>query len=261
MEEKQIKIWKVNLNYKHFYKKKNLYNLIVLHWWWWSSDSWVEFWHIMNKHWYNVIIPDLPGFWKTDINKVYTLDDYAKLIEKFINKLNLKNLILMWHSNWWAISIKIENRWNIKFSKLILNNSAGIRNDTKRTLKRKILNSFVKIVKFILKIIPLPKDLIQKIRKLFYKSIWWQDYLNSEENPLLKETYLNMINSDLSSEIKKIKKNTLLIWWENDNFTPVSDGEKMKKLIKKAKLIVIPDEKHSIHLTNPHILINTFLNN
>ena len=103
--------------------------------------------------------------------------------------------------------------------------------------------------------------LSKKIRIIFYKLIWSSDYINSEENPFLKQTYLNMISSDLILEIWKIKTDTLLIRWEKDTYTPISDWVKIRKLIKNSKFIMIENQKHWIHLQAPDILLNTFLNN
>jgi pimeloyl-ACP methyl ester carboxylesterase len=171
-------------------------------------------------------------------------------------------LILWGHSNGWAISIKLANRNKIKILRLILNNSAWIRNDKKRSLKRKILNIISKLIK---KINPSPSGEVRwglkKIRKLFYRAIGSHDYLNAEKNPKLKQTYLNMISSDLKEEIKNIKNHTLLIWWEKDNYTPVSDAYFMRKNIKNSKLIILDNETHWIHLKNPDRLVKTFLQN
>lgn len=264
MNEFNLKIWELNLNYKKYYNSKNEYTILILHWWWWSSDSWLKVWELLFQKWYNIIIPDLPWFWKTKIDKVYNLDDYANLIEKFIKKLELNNLLLWGHSNWWSISIKLANRWILKISRLILNNSAWIRNDRKRNFKRTILNNLSNIFK---KISSKSNNcwtkciLILKIREIFYKIIWWQDYINSEKNPFLKQTYLNMISSDLTKEIQNININTLLIWWENDSYTPISDWKKMKELIINSKFVMIKNQKHWIHLLEPKLLVNTFLNN
>jgi len=213
-----------------------------------------------------VIVPDLPGFWKTKLEKEFDLDEYATVIEEFIIEMWLKNVILWWHSNGWAISIKIANRWKINISRLILNNSAWIRNDSKRSLKRKILNNIAKNIKKIIKILPSPGRGglgrgFKKIRKLFYKAIWSHDYLNAEKNPNLKQTYLNIISSDLTDEIKKIKLDTLLIWWEKDTYTPLSDWNTIRNSIKNSKMIVLKNEKHWIHLHNPELLVKTFLQN
>jgi len=253
-----IKFKKTNLeiNYEDFINPKNTETIVILHWWWWSSQSWLTVWKLLLKNWFNVIIPDLPGFGKTKLEKVFDLDEYATVIEEFIKELWLKNIILWWHSNWWAISIKIANRWNINILRLVLNNSAWIRNDTKRNFKRKILKLLIRPIKYFKKV-----PLYNRIRNIFYKAIWSHDYLNAEKNPYLKETYLNMIKSDLKDTIKKIELNTLLIWWENDTYTPKSDWNYMRNHIKNSKIVILENEKHWIHLTSPEKLVNTFLNN
>ncbi len=249
----QVKKTNIEIFFEDWIDKKNKHTIVILHWWWWSSQSWLEAWELLFNHWFNVIVPDLPWFWNTKLEKVFELDDYVSVIEEFIRNRKLKNIILWWHSNGWAISIKIANRWKIKIDRLILNNSAWIRNDKKRSLKRKVLNTIIKPFK-ILKKIPW-------VRTIFYKLIWWQDYLEAEKNPYLKQTYLNMIKSDLKDEISEIKQNTLLIWWEKDTYTPVSDWKYMRKNIVNSKMIILENEKHWIHLHSPEKLINTFLNN
>lgn len=257
----------LEINYEEWTNDLNENTIVILHGWWWSSQSWLTVGELLFQYWFNVIIPDLPWFWKTKLEKVFDLDEYAVVVEEFIKKLWLNNIILWWHSNWWAISIKIANRWKVNISRLILNNSAWIRNDSKRSLKRKILNLFTGIIKKIIWIIPnsIKKKLkiifFTKLREYFYRAIWWQDYLNAEKNPFLKQTYLNIISSDLSDEFAKINQNTLLIWWREDTYTPLSDWIKMRNNIKNAKMVIIDNEKHGIHIKNPETLVNTFLNN
>ncbi len=251
-----VKKTNLEINYEDFINPENTETVVILHWWGGSSKSWLVVWKLLNQSGFNVIIPDLPGFWKTKLEKTFDLEEYAIVIEEFIKKLWFDNIILWWHSNWWAIAIKIANRWKINISRLILNNSAWIRNDKKRSFKRKILGKTVKYFKFLKKIF-----IFKKIRILFYKLIWGQDYLNAEKNPYLKQTYLNMISSDLQKEIIELKNHTLLIWWENDTYTPKSDWLFMRKNIKNSKIIILEDEKHWIHLTSPEKLVNTFLEN
>ena len=137
MLENKLKIWKLNISYKLFWElKKGNNNIVILHWWWGSSNSWIKVWELLNSIWYNVIIPDLPWFWKTTLLSALTLEEYAIIVENFIKELSIiwkEWIILWWHSNGWAISIKISNRKKLKISTLILNNSAGIRNDKKRS--------------------------------------------------------------------------------------------------------------------------------
>jgi len=268
MQENKIKINKKELSYEIFESKQDDSDtILILHGWQGASSSWTEIGDLLNQAWYNVIIPDIPCASKnTNCSEIFNLDDYAELIEKFIydlkNKhkgINFDKLILWGHSNWWAISIKLANRKNIKILRLVLNNSAWIRNDKKRSFKRKILKLITS---------PLAPLLtgegnrwLKKLRELFYRAIWWQDYLKAEQNPNLKQTYLNMISSDLKEEIKQINLFTLLIWWELDTYTPVSDAYCIRDNIKKSKLIILDKETHWIHLKNPERLAETFLQN
>ena len=261
-----VKKTQIEINYEDWIDSENNNTIIILHWWWWSSQSWLDMWELLFQSWYNVIVPDLPGFWKTKLEKTFDLEEYATVIEEFIKHRKLENIILWWHSNWWAIAVKIANRWKIKIDRLILNNSAWIRNDNKRCLKRKILNNMSNVVKKITEAIPpLTRGRLgggfNKIRIFFYKLIWSHDYLEAEKNPYLKQTYLNMIKSDIKEEIKKIQQHTLLIRWGKDTYTPLSDWNYMRNNIKNSKMIVIENEKHWIHLHSPEKLVQTFLKN
>lgn len=255
---------KLEVKYKDFIDVNNSETIVILHGWGWSSNSWVKTWELLKSSGFNVIIPDLPWFWETKLNYIFDLDEYAKIVTNFLRELKINDFILWWHSNWWAISVKIANSHIFKIKKLVLNNSAWIRNDKKRSVKRKILNFFSKIVKKIIHFIPsyLRKVLYgNEIRKIFYKLIGWNDYLRSEEIPFLKETYLNIIKNDISEAIKKIDLDTLLIWWEKDTFTPLSDAYFMRKNIIRSKLVIMENETHWIHIKNPNKLVDTFLKN
>jgi len=99
---------------------------------------------------------------------------------------------------------------------------------------------------------------IKILRLILNNSAWIR---NEEQNPNLKQTYLNMISSDLKDEIKNINNHTLLIWWEKDNYTPISDAYFMRNNIKNSKLLILDNETHWIHLKNPNRLVDTFLQN
>lgn len=262
---KILKIPYNNFNYLDLWSDNKKWNILILHWWGWSSDSWVEIWKSLKKEWFRVIIPNLPWSRDIDLKKAFTIDECAILIERLLKVLEIKKIILLWHSNWWAISMKLSERWKIKISKLLLNNSAWIRKDIKRTFKRKVLNNLSKIWKETVTNLTkrdwITKEITLKARKLFYRAIWGQDYLKSEGNPYLKETYINMINSDLQKNMKNIFDETVLIWWEEDSYTPLSDAKKINKLIKWSKLIVLDKERHWIHLQNPKRLVKILLEN
>jgi esterase/lipase len=92
MQNKQIKINKIELSYELFESKKEDSDIIlILHGWQGASSSWTKTGDLLNRSGYNVIIPDIPCASKnTKCTEIYNLDDYAELIEKFIEDLKEK---------------------------------------------------------------------------------------------------------------------------------------------------------------------------
>ncbi|MDD4530412.1 MAG: alpha/beta fold hydrolase, partial [Candidatus Gracilibacteria bacterium] len=99
MEKKIIEIDGLKTYYMAFENKINKGDFLILHGWGGSSKSWQEIGKKIGSLGYNVFIPDLPGFGDTEIDKVYTIDDYAGFVEKFVKKVGIDNLILLGHSN------------------------------------------------------------------------------------------------------------------------------------------------------------------
>ncbi len=247
MKENTINIWDQDLNYKLFEAKNPQGDIIILHWWWGKSDSWIKVWKLLQKESWNVYIPDLPGFWKSPLEKTYTIHSYAKLIEYFLEKLQIRSCVIMWHSNGWAISTRIASNRDIEIQKLILNNSAWVRMNPKRKIKRMILKPCVLVCK---KLSFLP--FYEPLRKKIYTLIGSADYANAEaENIHKKATYQNMITADMSQDFLLIQAPTLLLWWEKDTATPLSDAYTMQKSIEWARLHIIGGHGHSIHLKDP----------
>lgn len=249
---KNIKVNWDEIFYQHWTHKEKKWTFLILHWWWWSSQSWQKVAKLLNQEWYEVYVPDLPGFGKSVMNRVYSVEEYAKTIENFVKELKLENIILLGHSNWWRISIELENRWKISISKLFLNNSAWIKH--KPTFKQKIARTLAKIFK---KLNKFPG--YSFFRKILYKVVGWHDYLNLE-NEKMKKTFWNMINSDLSEKMTQVKTKTFIIWWDKDTYTPISDWKQTHHLIKNSEFVILKWEKHGIHLQNPQILFKTLKN-
>ena len=78
-----IKKTNLEINYEDFINSENSETIVILHGWWGSSQSWLTAWELLFENWFNVIIPDLPWFWKTKLKKEFDLDEYAIVIEEF----------------------------------------------------------------------------------------------------------------------------------------------------------------------------------
>lgn len=251
-----IKIDGLKINYKTFGKGKPF---LILHGWGSSIERWEKVAEAISKKGYKVIVPDMPGFGKSDAPEVaWEINDYLKWLEKFIKtqKSFNKNFYLLGHSFGGALASVYAINHKIKTKKLFLVASAGIR---KKTLKKTLLADIAHFFKNFKNIPP-----YNLARKIFYKYfVGRTDYLNVKES--MKDTYLKVISKDLSGELQKINVSTVIIWGEKDNVTPVEDAYYMDKVIKKSKLIIIPDASHALNVKQDSegtpILAKEILNN
>jgi pimeloyl-ACP methyl ester carboxylesterase len=194
---------------------------------------------------YRVIRLDLPGFGQSETPKeVWDLDNYVKFVENFIQKIHLQVDVLIGHSFGGRIAIKGAAKKNLQPNKIVLVNSAGIAKNN--TLRNSVLKTGAKIAGAIIRIPPL-SFWRKKWRKKIYESIG-SDYLNAGA---MKETFLKIIAEDLSTSAKKISAPTLLIWGENDTETPLSDGQRLAKLISNSRLEIIKNTGHFVHQEKP----------
>jgi len=293
-EEKILEINSRKINYKKFnsvdWSQGN--NFLILHWWGWSSDSWVEVAEKLAKKNFNVYVPDLPWHWKTDLTRTFDLDQYWDFVIRFCEEIWLKNFSVIAHSNWWRIFLNLLNKkifhQDEEKIKEILNNpekNFSEKNEEKKffienfleknshlakNLQKKFflekiflvwsawirpkLNCKQKFIQTCSKIFPVFKK-IKFLRVLVLKLIWWQDYLKASKNFYLKDTFLNVLNSDLTEILPNIDEKIYLIYWDKDTYTPLYLWKKMNKLLKNSELEILEGERHWIHLDSPEKLV------
>ena len=229
--------------------------VLLLHGWGGSIQTMVPIFNIL-KGKFRVIAVDLPGFGKSDKpKKPWNSYDYAECINKFIEKLNLNELILFGHSHGGRISIILASKYNV-VKKLILLDSAGI--IPKRKVRYYIKVYWFKFLKKVFLALP-SKNKQEKLNK-FYKRYGSQDYRDSEG--VMRQTMVKVINDDLFNLLALIKAPTLLIWGENDEETPVYMGALMEKEIPDSGLVLLKGAGHYSYVDNYNqfrAVINVFL--
>ena len=110
---------------------------LLLHGWGSNSERWEKFAGILVEKGFQVIVPDLPGFGKSDqLSHIWTTNDYTNWVEEFIEKLNLTEFYVMGHSFGGALACKFSIKYPQKVKKLFLVSSAAVR---KHTNKKEIL--------------------------------------------------------------------------------------------------------------------------
>ena len=194
---------------------------------------------------YRIIILDLPGFGKSsEPTYGYTVYDYYEVLCEFLDKLKVKNPILVGHSFGGRIAIIYSAKRKVE--KLVLL-SAPFRRSTKK-------NSFkVKVLKFMKKV-----PIIKELEEYMKSKIGSTDYRNASS--MMRKILVNTVNEDLTEYLKQIEVPTLLIWGENDTAVSVEDAKYAESIMKDAGLIVYEGCTHYAYLERISQTIN-ILNN
>lgn len=212
---------------------------LILHGWGSNSDRWIDVAEKISKKGFKVIVPDLPGFGKSDaLSLPWDTNKYIDWIEQFIKQMNLGDFYLLGHSFGGALASKLAVKHAQEIKKLFLVSAACVR---KKTTKKSFLNKISKIIKLFYFL-----PYYSFFRKTVYKFIIRKsDYVYVEG--VMKETYLNVVAEDLSFHLPFIKVPTVVIWGDKDDLTPIEDGYFIAKQIKNSKLIVIPGASHDLN--------------
>jgi pimeloyl-ACP methyl ester carboxylesterase len=226
---------------------------LILHGWGSGSDKWIVEAEIIAKKGYKVIVPDLPGFGESGkLTRPWKVNDYVKWAEDFLDSLEIQNFYLLGYSFGGALAAKIAIKYPQRVQKLFLAASAVIR---KKTAKKSFFGKLAKIVK-IFYFLPL----YSFFRKAVYKFIIRKsDYIYTEG--IMKETYLNIIEDDVSYKLSFIKVPTVIIWGDKDQSVPIENARTINQKIKNSKLIIIPGADHLMHKNLPETLAEKIIEN
>jgi pimeloyl-ACP methyl ester carboxylesterase len=214
-------------------------NIVLLHGW---ADSAKTFESLVKQleDDYSVTTLDLPGFGVSQAPaSPWTLDDYAKVVADFLNKLKLDPTAIIGHSNGGAIAIYGLSHQYFESKKLILLASSGIREGNK--LRKQALKAFAKPAKLAIKIAP--KATQKSIKQKLYGAIG-SDYMVAEH---MGETFKNIVSADVLDDARSLRLPTLLIYGEEDQSTPVDHGKLLESAIPSSRLEIIETAGHFVH--------------
>lgn len=241
---KKIIINNLLINYYSFLPdKKSSKTLLFLHGWGINSQTWLSLFDLLKDLPYASYFIDLPGFGQSQTPlKDFYLDDYVNVVENFIKKLNLKNIVLFGHSFGGRITIKLAAKNSDYLEKIVLVDSAGIYHQ-----------SHVKTLKLLIASIVRPLfqlSFMQAFRQKIYQLTGSEEYLAI---PALSKTFSHIVSEDLTSYLSKIRLPTLIIWGEKDNneASTLNDAQLMKKNISNSKLELLKDANHFSFLDQP----------
>lgn len=217
--------------------------ILIVHGWGGDINSLQELSHNLSAQ-FTVYNLEIPGHGElTEMSSPMNLSEYTMYIKQFIDQYNLSPVIYIGHSFGGKVGLDLAINHPQDLKKLVLINSSGIKPNN--TFKK----SFWKLVSIITK----PLHLLpgsKHMRTLFYRGIIKeQDYTKISGN--LKLTFQNIINEHIDPvDIKKITKPTLILWAEEDRYTPIWMGRMLKDIINSSEIKVFKST-HGLPLYQP----------
>jgi pimeloyl-ACP methyl ester carboxylesterase len=191
-----------------------------------------------------VFAVDLPGFGETALPPApWGVADYADWTRALMDELGLKRPNIVGHSNGGRIAIHLATHHPERVDKLILVDAAGIR--PKRGLRYYRRVGMAKTAKQAARLLGRPGRALQ--RRVIARTAS-SDYANAGP---LRPTFVKLVNEDLTPLLPRIRASTLLIWGDQDDATPLSDGLTMERLIPDAGLVVLKGAGHFSYIDQP----------
>jgi pimeloyl-ACP methyl ester carboxylesterase len=217
--------------------EKKRKNIVLLHGWGASTKKLSKMAHSLRGMEWDVFVPKIPGFDAKPPKNAWQLNDFADFVgRKADGYFKKQSYIVFGHSFGGRVAIQMSNVKRV--SALVLCASGGISRGN--VVKRSIFYLLSKAGKVLL-VIP---SVANFWRRLLYKLAREHDY--EKAKGAMKETFKNVISRDLKTQVKGIKKNTLVLWGVKDNLTSIKDAYYLEENIKNSTLVVFPDDGHSL---------------
>lgn len=212
---------------------KDPYDLYIIHGWTYTVEPWKRTILLLRAQGIRVKMLRVPGLTEPS-NKIYTIEDYIKWADSEIPD----GAIALGHSNGGRILLNLCANKPGKLKYLILLDSAGI---YEVTAKKKIVAGLAKVGK------PLKK--IPVVNKAFHKFTGTTDYSKAPEN--MKQTLVNMLDSDKNLKIGDVTTKTYILWGKKDTTTPPRQATAIYEKLPSAELKFYANWTHAPYISDP----------
>ena len=159
--------------------------------------------------------------------------DYAHFTKAFIEQQGIVGCSVACHSFGGRVTIMLSAEDNALFDKLIMIDAAGVR--PRRTIKYHVKTWAYKLAKKLARI-----GFIDRVFRLSkrQKNAGSADY-RALKTDVMRKTFVNVVNQDLTPLLSGIRNDTLLIWGDKDTATPLEYAKLMEKKMPNAGLAVL----------------------
>lgn len=173
--------------------------------------------------------PDVPG------ENVWGTKEYADTLLEILGSWGWRGTDLLAHSFGCRVTLRALEKDGGCFGKIVFTGAAGLRRKGNVPLSKKIIASAGKVAGMFG-----PPGVW--LKNAVYSRVGSPDYLAAEG--VMRSILVKVVNEDLSAILPGIKNETLLLWGEDDDSTPLEMAGEMERLMRSARLVSIPGAGH-----------------
>ena len=203
--------------------------VVLLHGWGQNTEMMAFIGEYLKSHFivYNL---DFPGFGQSkEPPEPWGSEDYCEFLRAFLTEMKVEDPIFIAHS--FGCRVALQYAYRYKVHRMVLTGAAGIRD--KRGIEYYAKVYSYKLGKTILSLKPFEK---------------YRDSLSK--------------NEDLTDILPYINVETLLVFGEYDEMTPVEKGKQMEKLMPDAALVIFEKDDHFAYINEAarfNLVLDAFL--
>jgi len=216
------------IEYEYF-GKENKETILFLHGWGMNKNAFISSIRLLQTK-FRILTITMPTIYPT--TSVWTMFDYAELIENILALNNISNVIIICHSFGFRVALILNKK--IKINKIVITGGAGINKQKTFDFFKKINKNNAKILLNSGKI----KNLFEKIASPDYKTL----------SSINRKTFKNIVNLNLKFALK-FSCPLFLFWGKKDEETQPWIAKQIMKVNKQAKLI-LTNSNHFTYIEN-----------
>lgn len=206
--------------------------LYIIHGWTYTVEPWEKTLTILRGRGMQIKMLKVPGLTEPS-KKAWTIEDYVKWADRELPD----GCVALGHSNGGRILLNLLSQKPEKLKHLILLDAAGVEHQSKKV---SWWRKWAKKLKFLKK--------NKFLRKIVHRLSGASDYARAPEN--MKQTLVNMLESDKELDLSVIKTETSILWGEEDKVTPVEDAKIMHQKLENSTLTIMPKWGHAPYITH-----------
>jgi pimeloyl-ACP methyl ester carboxylesterase len=200
------------------------------------AEDWEKLAPYLRRAGYRIYLPDLPGFGQSEkpSDFSYSVTDQSKIVVGFFDVLGLKQVDLGgWSMGGWIVQLVAVNNPD-RVSRLMLFDSAGLYMRPEWDIKLFTPISPAEVEKLDKLLMPHPPKLPDFVSRDILR-------VSREHAWIMHRSLDTMLQGRETTDalLPQLKMRVLIVWGELDQITPLTEGEKIHKLIPQSQMDVV----------------------